>query len=329
MIFSLTGRIWPAFLLCIHLMAALLLLSRSIPSNELTKPPLSLAQRLISAVVDVFLFAKLYYQILQGLLGYIFTDIDDTPIVEYGVYSSSVRLLLVFGWTIAVCRIAIESLSIVTMIYQRFISESEGTSMATYFPIFVNTERQGNSRNGTYFGKARMVRRMIQLFTNIALSISFGLLLWSTYSVMVHCIAWGSPSIKSPFCDAVDTTECILPFPSMQYMIPDNTTITGWRINIQSDALPRLKDREKIHPDFLNELDGFSTMAPLLFYMEGLKEAHEKGENKVRLQGPQDIVNSLTAYSITSLVDVDNMRLVPHSAEIDYLDNQRPLVIMH
>jgi hypothetical protein len=160
------------------------------------------------------------------------------------------------------------------------------------------------------------------------LSISFGLLLWSTYSVMVHCIAWGSPSIKSPFCDAVDTTECILPFPSMEYMIPDNTTITGWRINIQSDALPRLKGREKIHPDFLNELDGFSTMAPLLFYMEGLKEAHEKGENKVRLQGPQDIVNSLTAYSITSLVDVDNMRLVPHSAEIDYLDNQRPLVLV-
>jgi hypothetical protein len=328
MIFSLTGKIWPAFLLCVHLMAALLLLSRSIPSNHITKPPLSLTQRILSALVDAFLFAKLYSQILQALLGYIFTDIDDTPIIEYGVYSSSARLLIFLGLTIAVSRICIEAVSIVTIVCQRFISEDEGTSIIAYFPVFGSTVPQENTGNGAYFGKARQIRRMLQMSTNVALSISVGFLLWSTYSVVVHCINWSSPSIAASFCDSVDTTECILPFPSMEYMVPDKTTDTGWRVNIQSDTLPRLKGRKKIYPDFWNKLDGFSTMAPILFYMEGLKEAHEKGENKVRLQGPQEIVYSLTSLSITSLVDVDNMILVPHSAEIDYLDSERPLVLV-
>ena len=112
-------------------------------------------------------------------------------------------------------------------------------------------------------------------------------------------------------------------------MVKDNTTDTGWRVELRGDTLPPLKGGVRLNPrGFLNELDGFSTMAPLLFYLEGLKEAHELGRSDVRLQGADHIDLSVTNRSITLLLDVDSHTLVPHTAEIDYLDITRPLVLV-
>ena len=69
-------------------------------------------------------------------------------------------------------------------------------------------------------------------------------------------------------------------------------------------------------------------MAPLLFYMDGLKEAHELGRSNIRLQGADHIDLSVTNQSTTLLFDVDSHTLVPHTAEIDYLDSKRPLVLV-
>jgi acetyl esterase/lipase len=69
-------------------------------------------------------------------------------------------------------------------------------------------------------------------------------------------------------------------------------------------------------------------VAPMLFYLEGLKEAHETGDNRNELQGPERIPYSVTAQSVTFLIDVDEMKLVHHSAEVDYLDPKRPLILL-
>ena len=37
-----------------------------------------------------------------------------------------------------------------------------------------------------------------------------------------------------------------------------------------------------IQPTFLNRLDGFSTMGPFLFYIDGLKESHEAGNTQLK-----------------------------------------------
>ena len=69
-------------------------------------------------------------------------------------------------------------------------------------------------------------------------------------------------------------------------------------------------------PGFLNDLDGFSTLGPLLFYIEGMKEGGGVG-----LQGPDSIADSVTEKSVTLLLDVESNELVHHFAEIDYLDD--------
>jgi hypothetical protein len=73
-------------------------------------------------------------------------------------------------------------------------------------------------------------------------------------------------------------------------------------------------------------MDGFSTMAPMLFYLDGLKEAHQAGIGQ--LKGSNDIADSITPKSATLLLDVEAKVLVPHSAEIDYLDGPHPLVLL-
>ena len=86
-------------------------------------------------------------------------------------------------------------------------------------------------------------------------------------------------------------------------------------------------------------------MAPILFYLEGLKESHEaanaatkssqkgsSGLKKTELAHPRlvnnsNIGDSITNRSITLLWDVKMKELVPHTAQVDYLDPNRPLII--
>ena len=64
----------------------------------------------------------------------------------------------------------------------------------------------------------------------------------------------------------------------------------------------------------------------MMFYLEGLKEAHEAGLSQ--LKGPNEIAESVTGACVTVLLDVEEATLVPHSAEIDYLDGAHPLVLL-
>lgn len=80
------------------------------------------------------------------------------------------------------------------------------------------------------------------------------------------------------------------------------------------------------HPTKLNQMDGFSTAGPILFYIDGLKEGIGKGTKK--LIGPNEMDLSTTDQSMTLLFDIDNQVLVPHFAEIDHLDEGKPLVIV-
>lgn len=127
-------------------------------------------------------------------------------------------------------------------------------------------------------------------------------------------------------CNPLDETECSLPFPSFHHMRVDKTSATGWRVDLK--GLPPLRGGIRFHPRFVNEMDGFSTMAPLLFYLDGMKEAQERGGSRQGLQGHESLDLSVTPQSVTFLIDVDEQKLVHHSAEVDYLDPDRPLILV-
>ena len=131
-------------------------------------------------------------------------------------------------------------------------------------------------------------------------------------------------------CDPLDTTECMLPFPSSFFTIEDETSQTGLRVNIDVDAMTTLYRGPKVkHPIQLHTYDGFITSGPILFYLEGVKEGKGLGYNGTsRLIPPNEMELSVTSQSMTLLLDVTDGVLLPHFAEIDSLDKNLPVIIV-
>jgi hypothetical protein len=83
---------------------------------------------------------------------------------------------------------------------------------------------------------------------------------------------------------------------------------------------------------FLNDLDGFSPMAPILFYFDGLRESFEAQQHFLNSAAyanlPYNFEDSITDRSITLLWDVEDGKLVPHTARVDYLDIEKPIILI-
>lgn len=175
--------------------------------------------------------------------------------------------------------------------------------------------------------------RILHIYLTLACLLTGILLLFSIKSAWTYLIDHPLPVNNNVgrYCDPMDTTECLLPFPSSFYTVRDDTTETGMRVNIHLEALRSIfrgKNDPK-HPMHVNGLDGFSTSGTILFYLDGMKEANGLGyNNDTRLIGPNEIDLSVGPQSMTLLLDVESQELVPHFAEIDYLDDDRPLVIV-
>ena len=153
----------------------------------------------------------------------------------------------------------------------------------------------------------------------------------AAYSAYIYLPTRNPPpgSNTGPYCDPVDDSECLMPFPSSFFTRRDNTTDTGRRVSISLEALSTMyKGGGPEHPSFLNDLDGFSTGGPIVFYIEGLKEGGGMGANGSKLPDPDHIEISLTSQSITLLLDVDMQVLTAHWSEFDQIDPHRPSVVM-
>ncbi len=90
----------------------------------------------------------------------------------------------------------------------------------------------------------------------------------------------GSRQTRTAACDTIDGARCLLPFPSSAFMVEDATSPTGRRVRIEDSSLPGDADDEA---GFINYMDGFSRISPVLSMFEGgLDPALTAG----RLHGP-------------------------------------------
>ena len=115
---------------------------------------------------------------------------------------------------------------------------------------------------------------------------------------------------SEPGCEVLDTTSCLLPFPSDAYTVKDNATGTGRRVNIPAGLLANTAGRT-LDPAQWNRNDGFSPSTPIIVHVPGLDPT------KTKLPPEGDIGASVKADSATVVVDLDTGQLVPHWAEVD------------
>lgn len=312
------GKWWSIWILIMHLQIRLSISAWYIKSASTVSFAYRRPLRLLCSAATIFEVAMcgfVYPKVCRTLTESFFRDIDGTIVIEWRKESRFMLTGVLMGWLVVIlrCCTGLPCLAIRTMkyVYPNLYRE--------WRPIlWTPLGKEGSLSDGAR-NKLFSTFRFLNFFV-------FGVNLICILSLISHFGPWPSGISLPENCDVLDDTECALPFPSFHHMIPDTSTPTGWRVDLK--GMPPLRGGIPLHPKFVSELDGFSTMGPILFYMEGLKEAYENGDNSHGLQGPEHISDSVTPKSITFLIDVNEKTLIPHSAEIDYLDPKNPLVMI-
>ena len=112
-------------------------------------------------------------------------------------------------------------------------------------------------------------------------------------------------------CDPLDTTRCLLPFPSNAFTVADSATSTGLRIAFPAAGMPVNASGVAVDPTEWNRNDGFSPNTPILVRMPGLDAVASA------LPSWTDIGASLADTSPVVLVDTTTGDRVPLWAELD------------
>lgn len=255
-------------------------------------------------------------QFVKDFVDSLFTGPDGVPSLDWDHELNDFRLIALYSKTCGILFFFSASFGLAALYY------FWKADLSTHFASPATASAVSNQ----FFWKIGNLLKPIQFFAGFSLLAMGALLAISLISAWTYLLDHPLPTDNTvgPSCDPVDPTECLLPFPSSFFTVEDKSTDTGIRVNIQIDSLASMyrgrNPKQPIH--YLNNLDGFSTSGPILFYVEGFKE----GPNI--LVGPEDIELSVTEKSLTLLIDLDSRSLVHHFAEIDHLDESRPSIIV-
>ena len=296
-VYHFTARLWAAWIFVFHLQLRLGIsqwyISNVMTVKLLRRKVLRFTSSVVS-IIDILFFGVVYPLVPYIVTRAVFLEPDGTINMDWTSEVRFMRILTGLSFVIAILRLGVSLRTLLA----RYREQVDATFWIPY----------SQDNTSTSISKTAQ-RRLYRTFEALSLTV-FVFHLSCILSIIVHFGPSPSDSvIPSMHCDPMDRTLCALPFPSFHHMKKDDDTATGWRVDLK--GLPPLRGGLPLHPEFLNDLDGFSTQAPILFYMNGLKEAHEQYSSG-GLQGPERIEYSVTAKSITLLLNVDEKTLVHH-----------------
>ena len=115
-------------------------------------------------------------------------------------------------------------------------------------------------------------------------------------------------------CDNLNPLHCMLPFPSDAFLIEDNTTETGLRVNYAENTLPvsgsLSNSGESVQIESLNRLDGMSPSTQIMTAFSTLP-------NLTGVANQYSIGLSMEAGHATTLLNLDTGEKIAHWVELD------------
>jgi hypothetical protein len=119
------------------------------------------------------------------------------------------------------------------------------------------------------------------------------------------------------YCEDIDPTLCLLPWPSSTFLVDDPTTATGRRVAIPAEAMPVDRAGHHVDPGPFSGADGFSPNTSMVISFPGVLDTSE-------LADEDHAADTLAAGSTTVIVDAETGARVAHFAEIDGWDATDP-----
>jgi hypothetical protein len=111
-------------------------------------------------------------------------------------------------------------------------------------------------------------------------------------------------------CDNVNPDYCMLPWPSSRYLVADDSTATGWRVDYREDAFTKNHMDQPFDVEPYNRLDGFSPASQLLTVFDAPVDASA-------LPFHDSYGLSLDTDCPTVVLDMETGERLAHFAEFD------------
>jgi hypothetical protein len=133
-------------------------------------------------------------------------------------------------------------------------------------------------------------------------------------------VAFETVDLQSPGeCEVLNDAECLLPYPSSRFLVPDATTQTGWRVELPAVGMPQQSGVPLSTAPYNDaKLDGFSPTVQILMHFPGggvdtaLSDA-PRIDPETRTYDDR----SLDADSPTVLIDANTHERILHFTERD------------
>ena len=124
-------------------------------------------------------------------------------------------------------------------------------------------------------------------------------------------------------CDNLNPIHCMLPFPSDAFLVTDNSTVTGVRVNYAESTLPDSGSMDNVNLPSLNILDGMSPSTQIM-------TAFSTVPNLTGVADQYSVELSLQDGHSTMLLNLDTGERLPHWVEIDarQTDSTRTIVFI-
>lgn len=123
-------------------------------------------------------------------------------------------------------------------------------------------------------------------------------------------------------CDNLNPHHCMLPFPSDAFLVDDDSTVTGLRVNIPSGSIPASGSTSPVEIPRINQLDGMSTGTQIMTTFDSAPDL-----SNVAYQ--YNIEKSLEPNHPTIIWNADDNHAVAHWAELDARAQQGEQTILH
>jgi hypothetical protein len=117
-------------------------------------------------------------------------------------------------------------------------------------------------------------------------------------------------------CNPVDSSHCLLPYPSSFFLASSQDTPSDWQVDFGDWSLPETIEGVQTDPERWNRLDGFPTLGPLVALLAGVDSAG--------LHSHLEIGATLTSESTSLILDASSGLAVPHFAELDAAAAETP-----
>ena len=119
------------------------------------------------------------------------------------------------------------------------------------------------------------------------------------------------------FCDNTNPDHCLLPFPSSAFLNSDSGTITGYRLDIDGEAIPDSASAESEDFHMLNSKDGHSPSSQIFTTFTSIPDISG-------LASQDSIPSSLLPGHNSLVLNMDTGQIVEHWVEISARTQEGP-----